>query len=861
MCAGPQFFGPFQNCTCQASAVYAVHGAAVTLRRCVIRDSHPGLILAGSATSATLAQCVFQDCCTCIAVDRGAAAAAASCVLQRTRAAVTVHGLHSHVSLDSCAVSGGSEDGYGRTGVAARGGSALLRHCELSGCHTGVLGTGGTTSIELHLTVVTGGSTHAVKLIGGARGLRGDGHLNVADGLCAGASAGPDSDDEEAAVVVDVVDRQWLGGACMQLQQTSVYNKRGRGVAVTDGSAADMSLCKFEASRQAVHAWLGSSATLSHCRCKSLHSCIFALESAKVRVVGGRYEGSSTAGCVKAFAVVIAVDCELRARSEPMPCGILMASYGSVVWLLRCYMHGGAAGVTTTEEDVTVHAIDTIVSDMLITVPQQIRPQATHDGSTAFSGAGYCLAAAGGRVTVRGGHVERCGIGLATHSSVEAEGVEVIDCTVGMVVDGQSEVEVARGAFKALRRTRGSESPADVSNDSCRGGAETGVVVRGHARCALSACTFKGYGLGLFVTSPGGVVVSGSRFEISGECAWGILASQNVTVEGFSFVGSGKGPDLNGVKALRRAECVIRRCSMHGLRRDSITADAQSSGSMRVFITIICDGGTNGLAVSGEGSLTAQDCQLSVAGRGVFVLGGVFSGRRVNIQARDTGVVADPSPGAVAEVKLEDSAIDGGLIGVFADGATLAMSLLRCHVSECFSGVILRGGASAQITGCNVTQCWVGVQVGDSEIDLAEDCDVCHCKGDETEREAVRLLSDHGGASVVGPGCAHAGAVTHARMAQVEFRACRHDGVVIHPHGHLHADEVSAWHCGAGFRMHYIAVRSEFWCCKAVECDVGTVALQQLRHAAAGVQPPAQLEEIRVFGAVVCGEALPRPQG
>lgn len=160
-----------------------------------------------------------------------------------------------------------------------------------------------------------------------------------------------------------------------------------------------------------------------------------------------------------------------------------------------------------------------------------------------------------------------------------------------------------------------------------------------------------------------------------------------------------------------------------------------------------------------------------------------------------------------------------------------------------------------------MTQCWVGVQVGDSEIDLAEDCDVCRCKGDETEREAVRLLSDHGGASVVGPGCAHAGAVTHARMAQVEFRACRHDGVVIHPHGHLHADEVSAWHCGAGFRMHYIAVRSEFWCCKAVECGVGTVALQYLRHAAAGVQPPAQLEEIRVFGAVVCGEALPRPQG
>lgn len=75
---------------------------------------------------------------------------------------------------------------------------------------------------------------------------------------------------------------------------------------------------------------------------------------------------------------------------------------------------------------------------------------------------------------------------------------------------------------------------------------------------------------------------------------------------------------------------MIRRCSMHGLRGASITADIDAQSSMRVFHTIICDGGTNGLAVSGEGSLTAQDCQLSVAGRGVFVLGGIFSGRRVN---------------------------------------------------------------------------------------------------------------------------------------------------------------------------------------------------------------------------------------
>lgn len=856
MCAGTRFRGTFQNCTFRSSSVYSVHGATITLRRCRVRSSHPGLTASGGATSATIVECSFQRCFTSVAVEQGAEVAVHTCFLRRSGAAVTVHGLRSHASLDSCELSGAVEDGCGHTGIAARGGSALLRSCVLSGFHTGALGIGSTTSIELHRTVVTGGSTSTVVLMRGARALGRACRLSVGEGLCAGDDDGPDSDDEDAAVVVGASPGSpLLGNARMQLEQSSVFKQGGRGVAVADGSMVDMYRCEVEASREAVYSVFASVATLTQCIAHSQYICLAAeQEGAKVSLIGGCYVGSSTACLVKESAVVTAVDCELRGLNVPEARGVVTVAIEAEAWLLRCHVHGGVSGVMAAE--ATVHAVDTIVSDVLTTVPQQCGPRP--EDVRVSGGAGYFFI--GGRATVRSGRVERCVLGLEVQSErgrdggVTAEEVQFVDCVVAMEVIGHSEVDMTRCDFKGPRRDRGSVPPADLRNDRYSRESETGVAFRGHKRGSVTACTFVGYVHSAVVTSQGGVVISGTSFTVAGECAWGVLGTGVFTVEGCAFVGVGEGPKLHGVKTLKQAECVIRSCSMEGLRGESVQADMQSS--VRVLETVISCGGAHGLVVSKEASLAAQDCQLSVSGTGVRVEGGVFSGKRVSIDAGRTGLTADPPPDTVAEVKLVDSKVDGGHIGVCGEGPSLDLSLLRCHVLDCCNGVVLRGGASARVKGSQVVECQVGVQVGDSGGDLAAECCVCGRRGDRARRDAVRVLSEHRGATVAGAACAHTGAVTHARMEDVEVIGCGHDGVVVHPHGHVRVDGALVWGCGTGYRMHYVAVRSEFRRCKAVECDTGAVALQRSSTDVDYTLPAGPIPEIEVYEL-----RLPEPPG
>lgn len=84
MCAGPQFSGSFRNCTSLSTALYAVHGSAITLRSSSIRCCRVGIVLSGQATIATLDSCTICCCLNSIIAEAGATVKMNGCHILRT---------------------------------------------------------------------------------------------------------------------------------------------------------------------------------------------------------------------------------------------------------------------------------------------------------------------------------------------------------------------------------------------------------------------------------------------------------------------------------------------------------------------------------------------------------------------------------------------------------------------------------------------------------------------------------------------------------------------------------------------------------------------------------------------------------
>lgn len=166
VCCGPEFSGTFHKCKFKKCTLYAVHGAAVTLRGCDFHQSNPGAVAHGPATSLSLQSCAFSACMTSITAEAGASVNAVDCssahpkVDRRTRNSGSTIVVHSGASVTctGCAFEGsmlaqGNSGGTlvpASTGVHATDARAELRVCTLKCFRVGVCSIGRTSAVELH---------------------------------------------------------------------------------------------------------------------------------------------------------------------------------------------------------------------------------------------------------------------------------------------------------------------------------------------------------------------------------------------------------------------------------------------------------------------------------------------------------------------------------------------------------------------------------------------------------------------------------------------------------------------------------------------------------------------------------------
>lgn len=157
VCCGSDFRATFQDCTFESCTVYAVHGAAVTLRACTLREGLTGLVAHGAGTAALLDSCTFDRCFNGFTAERGAAVTAVRCCCNHTRAFLLAHDPGTHAACADCSFSGvvTRTDRLARgVGAETYGARVSLRSCTIQNFMFGVVAHGRTAVVEVEECVL-----------------------------------------------------------------------------------------------------------------------------------------------------------------------------------------------------------------------------------------------------------------------------------------------------------------------------------------------------------------------------------------------------------------------------------------------------------------------------------------------------------------------------------------------------------------------------------------------------------------------------------------------------------------------------------------------------------------------------------
>lgn len=368
---------------------------------------------------------------------------------------------------------------------------------------------------------------------------------------------------------------------------------------------------------------------------------------------------------------------------------------------------------------------------------------------------------------------------------------------------------------------------------------------------SMEDCRIEGYRLASLTASTAEVRFRRCEFRIAGDVAWGVLTRGKLTVEDSTMVGVG-GETLHGLKAMLGGDVAIRRCRMTALTGEAVQADGSEGPCSVTVVDTVIDGCRHGLAMTGEAELATQDCSVTARRAGAYIPigGGTFTAKRVRIAADTVCVEVCCGDAAPTEVKLVDVQVSSGHGGLLFSGTRVEASLLRCHVSDVCTGVVICGGARCRIKASHVARCRNGVVVGDRVKDLEVECEECGRRGAGAAAAAFQALVHSGGVAVTQARCGHEGAMAEAVLSRVDVSTCLRDGVAVMVGGFLDATEVTVRNCGIGFTMEYLGLRSGFTDCAAIACSTGAQALRR-RHADTGDEAaPVVIAEIEVVPGV-----------
>lgn len=865
VCTGCHFSGTFHSCTFVHSAVYAVHGARIVLHGCTMSNAPqgqkvanllPALTLSGEATLATLIECRVRFCLTAFVVDGGAALVASECEVRDADTAMVVCGAGGFSALDSCSIRG---QAFGSTlcgqGISVRRGALSLRRCTIEEFDTAVCGSGAATRVDMHEVQVMN-CVHALRL---------ERHAVAAARDCVLKVRTSEGVRRQAETIVlgahsRVVARTWLQMERMHLQAA------GRcALDVGSGGGAAASLCRFEGPSDilaCVISEAGGKLLLSECDGAAGDICVMGDgPAARVRVRGGRYEGSSALCIGQQKAVVSAADAEFygvhsRPRrtpprtDQPQDRGLFELIDASG-WLHRCRFRNGNVGVFTT--DSTLTAVDVSVTGMLATASGRDLVQRSRPNSkSGYRSIGYTLL--GGGVTVRGGVIDQCVHGVMGQRGgpgtrpVSLEGLVVRDCVTGVNADLSCELAISRCEFLGPQRERGSDPPVDLRNPHVSLDESAAIRMHDTTSGTFTQCVLQGSMYGLASWSTGNFAVKDCEFKMQVVGGCGLLTKSDTTIQDCRFAGPPPGPTaraaVQGVKS-GGGKCELRRCCFDDVTNDAIVAAGfEEAVTMTIVDTKVrrCD---TGLSMFKHASVAVQDFDVDVEFRGINMDGGDLSAKRLTVRGGDEAIHAwcDEGP---ATVKIVDSTLSGARLGVAAVGHQTKFTMLRGLVQTMDIAAEFRAGAIGRVKGTHFLQCEQGVQVGDvmgAVLGSGSQCPMCGMSGQRAAGAAFKKLGESGGKGFPGARCVHAGAVSRVTMADVNVD-CGKDAVSVHNHGYLDATRVIATQCDFAFFLRYNTVRSSFVECKAVDCGAPGVSMARPDH---GIEQPAKvMKEIEV---------------
>lgn len=223
MCAGADFSGTVRNCKFVSTQVCVMHGAAVTLQNCIIRNENFGLTVRGRTTKATLSECSVSDCITGIVVEDGATVEMVDSMTWGMYSThIIVNDAGSCARIESCTMKGRSRKAVEGSAVVARGGTVRMSRCEISCIQCALFGSwAGTRLHSRHLSVrdVVGASYMTL----GAGAFIEDSQLHLRS-----RTKPPQAAIVSAALPRPQRGRRSAGGACLVMKHVSVRATSGR---------------------------------------------------------------------------------------------------------------------------------------------------------------------------------------------------------------------------------------------------------------------------------------------------------------------------------------------------------------------------------------------------------------------------------------------------------------------------------------------------------------------------------------------------------------------------------------------------------------------------------------------------------
>lgn len=836
ICAGKEYSGAFSGCTFRSTAVYAVHGAAITLRSCAFIQCNPGITVSGTAAAAALHTCTLSNCSLGVIVERGGTLTAQSSRIDRAKGAVVVNGCHSRATLHCCVVDGGHSAADSHVAMAVRGGSLSLRSCTVREYTFAVFGAMRPALIEAHALCVSD-CVQGFSLTSHARA----------------TVRGCEFDLLEEGADTPISLAAWLGPAlgfpghaCMQLERSAVHGGATTGAITLRGARLAAHLCRFACSRDVVSTGDdGGRAVVTRCSGASLKPCFWSSSStAHIRVNGGSFVSDETVCVAKLGATVVVVDCELRGRCVAVMTGVVSVTEASA-WLHKCRIHDGVAGVHATLSNV--RASDTDVADMHALVPEVDPITGCSLGISTGGGGFVCL---GGEVHIRGGSVRRCKIGVVAEATgvgvvgvplipgaVSVKETEFADCARGMQVSFGSQVDVTSCVFRGPDWERGRWQRRDIGNPGQVDDRPLGIAYSEGAGGSVQGCTFEGFFHDVGVSGPGCPGVSIRRCTFLGTTDGGtsVLAKAATTIEDCTFSGA------CGVNASQGAVCSVRGCEFTEMTGEAVAA--ATGAAVTVSENTLFEDCMVGMVCRGPAKLAAQDCTMSEVVIGICMAdgGGTLSVRRVTVDSTHFCVCCTARSGADSTVKLVDSSFSGEDAAVVLGDIAVRAMVLRCKVSNAHTGVIAAGRVAVKVRGCTITKCDRGVLVGDTKEDVMDECVVCGASGRRALVAAWQALLDVQAGRRQAGRCSHEGAVARMTLADGTVSDCGDVGVVVHPSGHLAASTVTVRACTVGIWVESLAERSTFSECEVVGCITGVLGQ---RRASTDEAVPVEREEV-----------------